>query len=120
MKLDTVGNRLVFLMEQSDMKQTDLADKIGISKQSLYKYTHDLCEPRSEIICRMAKVLNTTSDFIVGLTGNHKPCDTDIEVENSMRKETELLAQFGKLSKENQAKIEERISVLLEMQNPTK
>jgi len=116
MKLDTVGQRLIFLMELSDMKQTDLADKIEISKQSLYKYTHDLCEPRSEVILRMAKALNTSADFIVGLTNKHEPHNIDNEKEASFKKENELLAELNKLSAENRSKVEERIAVLLELQ----
>ena len=59
------------------MKQTELADKIGISKQSLYKYLHCMCEPRAEIIARMAVVLNTSADFIVGITNDHNPIERD-------------------------------------------
>jgi len=114
--MKTVGQRLIFLMDEADMKQTDLADKIEISKQSLYKYTHDLCEPRSEVILRMAKALNTSADFIVGLTNNSKPHNVDNEKEASLKKENELLAKLNKLSAENRSKVEERIAVLLELQ----
>ena len=112
--MTTVAERLIFLMETLDMKQTELASKVGISKQSLYKYLHCKCEPRAEIIAKMATVLNTTADFIVGLTNNPAPGKYNAATEQRIKKETELMCKFKKLSPENQIRIEERINLLLE------
>lgn len=111
--MNQVGERLIILMENFDMKQTELADKLGISKQSLYKYIHCKCEPRAEIIARMATVLNTTADYIVGLTDDPKPSDYTAE---KAKKETELLTKFRKLSDDDKLRIAERIDILLEKQ----
>ena len=109
-----IGERLIILMENFDMKQTELADKIGISKQSLYKYIHCKCEPRAEIIARMAVVLNTTADYIVGLTNDPTPVNRDAEAEVKLGRETELLLKFRKLSDQDKIRVEERINILLE------
>lgn len=116
MPMTTVSERLIYLMENMDMKQTELAEKIGISKQSLYKYLHCKCEPRAEIIARMAKVLNSSADFIVGLTNNPAPHSTDDVHEQKIQRETELICKFRKLSYEDQIRIEERLDFLLEKQ----
>jgi transcriptional regulator with XRE-family HTH domain len=102
------------------MRQIDLAEKIGISKQSLYKYIHNLCEPRSGIIALMAKVLNTTADFIVGLTDDPSPVQKDKIKETEAKREAVLLQKLRHLNPENQAKVEERIDILTEMQNKKK
>jgi len=120
--LKSIGERLIFLMENKDMKQKELADKIGISKQSLYKYTHDLCEPRGEIIAKMAEVLETTADFIVGLTKDFDSIrkNTQPEALKSESKADRLnvvINKIKRLSDENFNKIEERIDVLLEIQD---
>ena len=112
--MTTVAERLTYLMDRLDMKQTVLAERVGISKQSLYKYLHCKCEPRAEIIAKMATVLNTTADFIVGLTNNPHPNQYNREAEEQASKETELIAKFNKLSIENQIRIRERIEVFLE------
>jgi len=112
--MTTVSERLIYLMENVDMKQTELAEKIGISKQSLYKYLHCKCEPRAEIIARMAKVLNSSADFIVGLTNNPSPHIIDDTYEQKIQRETELIYKFRKLSYEDQIRIEERIDFFLE------
>ena len=95
------------------MKQTELADRIGISKQSLYKYLHCKCEPRAEIIAQMAEVLSTSADFIVGLTNNAAPIQKDSETEQNLERENLLLSNFRSLSENDKIRIEERIEMLL-------
>ncbi len=112
--MTTVAERLSYLLDNMDMKQTELAEKIGISKQSLYKYLHCKCEPRAEIIARMAKTLNTTADFIVGLTNDCAPVKRDKEHENVVKRENELIANFRNLSESDKIRIEERILMMLE------
>lgn len=112
--MQQLAERLIYLMDCKEMKQTELADSIGISKQSLYKYLHCKCEPRAEIIARMAHVLDTTADYIVGLTDNPYPRDYDADKESRIHRETELLKNFRHLSADDKTRVEERIEVLLE------
>lgn len=111
--MSSVGERLIYLMESADMKQTELAEKCGISKQSLYKYIHCKCEPRAEIIAKMAVALHTSADFIVGLTNDDTPrCQTE-ETENKHKKEIELIEKYRRLTAESKIRIEERMEMLL-------
>lgn len=112
--MNTVAERLIFLMDNLDMKQTELAEKVGISKQSLYKYLHCKCEPRAGIIAKMAETLNSTADYIVGLTNDPSPAVRSEEAEQATKRETELISKFRKLSPENQIRIDERINIMLE------
>ena len=115
--MNTIADRLIFLMESLDMKQTELADKIGISKQSLYKYLHCKCEPRAEIIAKMAVVLKTSADYIVGLTNDSRPVKRTADIEKLAEEENNILSKFYRLSPENKIRIEERIDFLLESMN---
>ena len=112
--MTSLAERLIYLMENLDMKQTELATQIGISKQSLYKYLHEKCEPRAEIIARMAKALNSSADYIVGLTNDPAPVFRSEMKEAAAKTENEFLAKFRKLSPDDQIRIEERIDILLE------
>lgn len=113
--MDTdVGKRLLFLMERMDMKQVELAEKIGISKQSLYKYLHCKCEPRSQIIAKMALTLNTSADYIVGLTEDINPVNRKSTPENEAKRYNELFGKYMRLSEEDKIRIEERMDVFLE------
>ena len=111
--LSTVSERLLYLMDINEMKQTELAASIGISKQSLYKYLHCKCEPRAEIIARMAKVLNTSADYIVGLTNDTSPIERNKETEEKALRDSQLLSKFHRLSQEDKMRVEERINMLL-------
>ena len=40
--MTTVGERIKSLRERNNLSQTELADKIGVSKQTLYKYENNI------------------------------------------------------------------------------
>lgn len=112
--MKTIGERIIFLREEQGMKQTELADRIGITKMTLYKYEKDKCEPRSEIISRLCDVLGTTADFLIGRTNDPSPLQRDDEKEQDYLKQNTFLQAFNRLSKEDQIRISERMEVLLE------
>ncbi len=114
--MSTVAERLIYLMENLDMKQTELASKVGISKQSLYKYLHCKCEPRAEIIAKMAVALHTSADYIVGLTHDASPIQRNENAEQAAQTEAEFVSKFRRLSKEEQIRIDERMNMMLEKQ----
>lgn len=114
--MDTLGERISFLRDNLEMTQMELAEKIGITPMTLAKYTKDLNEPRSGIIAKMARVLHTTSDYIIGLTDDASPSGAEPALPQSKR-EQELVFRFRKLSETDKIRIEERILTLLEEQD---
>lgn len=110
--MNTLGERLSFLRDNMEMTQMELAEKIGITPMTLAKYTKDLNEPRSSIIAKMAQVLNTTSDYIIGLTDDYSPSASEPSSLQNKR-EQDLLFNFRKLSENDKIRAEERILTLL-------
>ena len=115
--MNSIGERIIFLRENMDLPQVKLAAKIGITKMTLYKYEKNICEPKGEIIARLADVLNTSADFILGRTADSAPIKTTDTEQNAKIRENEIVHKFRNLTEINQAKIEERIEILLETQN---
>lgn len=111
--MNTLGERISFLRDNMEMTQMELAEKIGITPMTLAKYTKDLNEPRSSIIAKMAQVLNTTSDYIIGLTDDYTSVNNEPPLLQSKR-EQDLLFNFCKLSEKDKIRVEERILTLLE------
>lgn len=111
--MNTLGERLSFLRDNLEMTQMELAEKIGITPMTLAKYTKDLNEPRSSTIAKMAQVLNTTSDYIIGLTDDYTPSGAASPPPQNKR-EQDLLFRFRKLSEQDKIRVEERILTLLE------
>ena len=111
--MNTLGERISFLRDNMEMTQMELAEKIGITPMTLAKYTKDLNEPRSSTIAKMAQVLNTTSDYIIGLTNDYTSSNTEsLSLPN--KREQDLLFSFRKLSEKDKIRVEERILTLLD------
>lgn len=72
----TVRQIVVSLLIAKGWKQTDLADKIGITRQGLNNYISGRWEVPTQIKLKIAQALNVDSAVIWDLEGKHK------EVEN--------------------------------------
>lgn len=63
----TVGERIKKEREKFNISQTELAQKIGVSKQTLYKYeTNIITNIPSDTIERTANVLNCSPAYLMG------------------------------------------------------
>ena len=70
----TRGDRIKLLREQKGMQQTDLAVRIGVSKQTLFKYEHNIITNiPSDKIELIADVFHVTPGYIMGW----EPIDLD-------------------------------------------
>lgn len=64
---------LRLLREESGMSQRQLADRIGVSQQSINKYENHNVEPDIGALIRMADCFSTSVDYIVGRTEERSP-----------------------------------------------
>lgn len=63
----TIGTRIKNLRQNEKTSQVDLAKKVGVSKQTLYKYENDIITNiPSDKIELIAKELNTTPAYLMG------------------------------------------------------
>ena len=63
----TVGERIKKRRENNDISQTELAKRVGVSKQSLYKYeTNIVTNIPSDVIEKIANVLNISPCRLMG------------------------------------------------------
>jgi repressor LexA len=63
----TVGERIIYLRDANGISQIELAKKIGVSKQNLYKYEKGIITniPADKLEA-IAKALNTTPSYLAG------------------------------------------------------
>ena len=61
----TIGNRIISLRKAQQFSQEEIADKIGVSRQSVSKWETDACAPDAYNLIALAKVLNTSVEYIV-------------------------------------------------------
>ena len=61
----TIGNRIISLRKAQQFSQEEIAEKIGVSRQSVSKWETDACAPDAYNLIALAKVLNTSVEYIV-------------------------------------------------------
>ena len=66
--------RLRDLREDKDLKQVDLADLIGCSQATYSRYESGALGVPSDVLIKLAKYYNVSTDYILGITDNKKPC----------------------------------------------
>lgn len=62
--------RIRDLREDHDLKQSALASKLGISQTSYSKYEIGTCEIPIPILIQLARIYNTSIDYLLGETNN--------------------------------------------------
>lgn len=111
----TLGQRIVFLRQKNDISQRELAEKIMVTTAMLSKYENDINIPKSDILSRIADILNTNADYLLGRTDIYYPTSESFSLlDNS---ESELIDIFRQLSVDNKARILERCLTLKEIQD---
>lgn len=62
----SLGSRISDLLEQQGLSQRELADKVGVTEVSMSRYIKGDRTPKGPIISNIARVLHTTSDYLLG------------------------------------------------------
>ena len=65
------GIRLSQLRKDRKLSQAALAKKLGVSKQTIYRYENNLQSPSLESTKQLAIILRTSIDYLVGLDSNY-------------------------------------------------
>lgn len=69
------GYRLRNLREQSHMTQTDLADKLNLSKANISKYESNLVEPNLQTLSLISELFDVSVDYLLGKTDDPNASD---------------------------------------------
>lgn len=63
----TVGDRIRIAREAASLTLEELAARIGVGFQQLWRYEKDKNEPTAATITKIAVALNVTTDYLLGL-----------------------------------------------------
>lgn len=64
--MKTVGDRIQEQLEKLNMNQKQLAEKVNVQEATISRYLSNVRQPRSDIVSRIASVLNVSSDYLLG------------------------------------------------------
>ena len=104
--------RLSGLREDQDMKQKDLAEMLNLKPSAISKYEKGVSQPGIQTLIKIADIFHVSVDYLVGLSSVKNPYSP----EKFTPREAELVAKFRKLTKENQIRVDERLSAMLDGQ----
>lgn len=109
----SVGKRIKELREQHGMSQVDLADKLNVSKQTLYKYENDIITNiPSDKIEIAAKIFGVSPAYIMGWETSKGETSFANEENNDSSEAKKLLDIIMQLSTEDIAKLRAYIEFL--------
>ena len=63
-------NRVLDLMEKNNEKQLGLAQDLGMTQATLSRNINGVHRPKAEVVERIAKHYNVTTDYLLGITNN--------------------------------------------------
>lgn len=98
-KKASIGGRLRWLLEYREMKQTELAEKIGRTQASISNViTQSSRKPSAPTLLRMAAALQASAEWII--SGEGHPFEINVV---GRRAEKDLLAAFRNMDEQAQA-----------------
>lgn len=108
-----IAERIENLREIRGLKQYQLAEKIGVTRATMCKYERGTNIPNAEIVAKLAVALDTTADYLCGLSDNYSPNGDSYMYVGGDR---ELVETVLSLSRDNKIRLSERARILLEEQ----
>lgn len=88
---------LKILRDQMGISQAELADRIGISQQSVAKYENMKAEPDFRTLKLLADIFNTSIDYLIGYTEIEHKIET-VQPFELNQEEARFLLTYRRLS----------------------
>ncbi|MCU6603792.1 helix-turn-helix transcriptional regulator [Peribacillus frigoritolerans] len=76
------NERLREIRKNRKMRQEDLAKLLGVGKSTIAGYEKGFRQPKLEVVNKLAKIFNTSTDYLLGITDNPIPKEpiTDLDI----------------------------------------
>lgn len=71
--MDNYYPRLKDLREDHDLSQQEIADYLGMKQPQYSRYERGLRDVPTDVLIRLARRYQTTTDYLLGLTDNKNP-----------------------------------------------
>lgn len=108
----TTMKNLKKIVKAKNRSLTSLAVKLEVSQEAMSQYISGKIKPKTSTIIEMAKILNTSTDYLLDLTDNPNPVDFTLT-----EKENNLIVNYRSLNYEEQIKAESYIQAMIDLKN---
>lgn len=68
--MDTLGKRILKLLNEKNLTQKELAKIVGTTEVSIGRYINDKREPNATMLASIASALSVTTDYLLGRSSN--------------------------------------------------
>ena len=77
-KNETMGMRIRARRKALGFTQQYLAEILWVKEETISNYENDKVDIKGSVICKLAEVLETTPDYLLGYNGNKDSTDLEI------------------------------------------
>ena len=91
---------------------TSLAVELEVSQEAISQYINGKIKPKISTVIQMAKIFNTSTDYLLDLTDNPNTSDFKLTEQENV-----LLNNYRNLEKEDKIKVEAYIQAMIDMKN---
>ena len=102
------GQRMSEARERAGFTQTELAKKLGVTQQVIAAWERRVIALRPEQIKAIAQAINTTADYLIGITGSGKGS------KGPSGKVRHVFEQVSKLPRRQQQKVVEFVEAFVQ------
>jgi len=71
-------DRLKALRIQRGHSQGSLAEMLGMGEKQIWRYENGQTMPDADVVAKIARALNTTTDYLLGLADEQQPVTGDL------------------------------------------
>ena len=103
--MSVFSGRLTALIKAKGLSQKNFAEKANITESAMSYYAKGARTPSGEVLARIAKALDTTTDYLLGSTDNAEMPEAKKELKYLQR-------NLGKLDKEQLKKAEGMLKLM--------
>ncbi|ASS66525.2 helix-turn-helix transcriptional regulator [Paenibacillus sp. RUD330] len=88
---NSMGSRVKNLRKKHGLSQEQLAARIGMTRSALGNYEVDRIVPSSDVLGKIALALQTSTDYLLGLTDSSMPTEAEVRFVDSLDLDNEEL-----------------------------
>ena len=111
----TTMKNLKKMVKSRNRSLTSLAVELEVSQEAISQYISGKIKPKTSTIIRMAKILNTSTDYLLDLTDNS--CSSNFKLSE---KENILISNYRNLNDEERILVDAYVQAIIDLKDTNK
>lgn len=95
-------NRMKQMREKKGLIQTIMANKLGVTQQTLSRYENDITCIKADVLIKAAKYFNVSTDYLLGLSEIKRDMSMPKKINDKVEEYYELVEVYSSLDEIDQ------------------